>query len=147
MNKLFLTQRILCAKCIQHPRRQCRKFGWNWPRGSGGEDFYFVNIFLLFHNYLPLERAGPFIYSNLNSLNPRMHCAKFGWNWPWGSGEEDFFFRQCIFTISYLSPLGKERAYHLNKLESLSPKNTFAKFGWNWHSGSGEEDKIVKSLR
>ena len=26
---------------------------------------------------------------NLNPLHPRMLCAKFGWNWPSGSGEED----------------------------------------------------------
>ena len=37
----------------------------------------------------PLKRAGPFIWTNLNPLHPRMLCAKFGWNWPSGSGEED----------------------------------------------------------
>ena len=26
---------------------------------------------------------------HLNSLYPRMICAKFGWNWPSASGEED----------------------------------------------------------
>ena len=31
-----------------------------------------------------------FIWTNLNPLHPRMHCAKFGWNWPSGSGEEDY---------------------------------------------------------
>ena len=30
-----------------------------------------------------------FIWTNLNPLQPRMLCAKFGWNWPSGSGEED----------------------------------------------------------
>ena len=30
-----------------------------------------------------------FIWINLNPLHPRMLCAKFGWNWPSGSGEED----------------------------------------------------------
>ena len=33
--------------------------------------------------------AGPFIWTNLNPLHPRMLCAKFGWNMPGGSGEED----------------------------------------------------------
>ena len=33
--------------------------------------------------------AWPFIWTNLNPLHPRMFCAKFGWNWPSGSGEED----------------------------------------------------------
>ena len=31
-----------------------------------------------------------FIWTNLNLLHPRMSCAKFGWNWLNGSGEEDF---------------------------------------------------------
>ena len=30
-----------------------------------------------------------FIWTNLNPLHPRRLCAKFGWNWPSGSGEED----------------------------------------------------------
>ena len=34
--------------------------------------FNFVNVFLLFHNYLPLEKGGPFIWTNLNPLHPRM---------------------------------------------------------------------------
>ena len=31
----------------------------------------------------------PFIWRNLNPLHPRMHCAKFGWNWPSGYGEDE----------------------------------------------------------
>ena len=50
----------------------------------------FVNVFLLFRNYLPLEKGGPFICTKLNPHHPRMHCAKFGWNLTYGSGEEDF---------------------------------------------------------
>ena len=37
----------------------------------------------------PLKMAGPFIWTNLNPLHPRMLCAKFGWNWHSGSWEED----------------------------------------------------------
>ena len=43
---------------------------------------------------------GPIFWTNLNSLHPRILCAKFGWNWPSGSGEEDLQFRQCTFDIS-----------------------------------------------
>ena len=50
----------------------------------------FINVFLLFRNYLLLKKGGPFIWTNLNPLHPRMLCAKFGWNWPSGSGEKDF---------------------------------------------------------
>ena len=45
-----------------------------------------------------------FRWTNLNPLHPRMLCAKFGWNWPNGSGE-DFKCHQCVFSISLLSPL------------------------------------------
>ena len=84
-----------------HPRLLCAKFGWNWFSGSWGEDFYiFVNVFLLFQNYLPLEKSGgPSFEQTWVSLQSRMLCAKFGWNWSHGSWE-DFKFRQCIFVIS-----------------------------------------------
>ena len=73
-----------------HPRMLCAKFGWNWSSGSGEEDFLISSIyFSLFHNYLSLEKGGPFIWTNLNPLHPRILCAKFGWNWPSGFGEED----------------------------------------------------------
>ena len=65
--------------------------------------------FLLFRNYLPSEKGGPFIWKMLSPTHPGIHCAKFGWNWPSGSWEKDFKFRQSIFAISKLSPLGKGR--------------------------------------
>ena len=74
-----------------HPGMLCVKFGWSLPSGSGEEDFYISSIYfcyLVFCNYLPLEREGPFVWTNLNLLYPRMHCAKFGWNWPNGSRGE-----------------------------------------------------------
>ena len=43
-----------------------------------------------------------FIGTNLNALHPRMHCAKFGCNWPSGSGEEDVLISSmyfCYFVI------------------------------------------------
>ena len=47
----------------------------------------YVNVF---HNYeiiSPRKRAGPFIWTKLNSRQPMMHCARFVINWPRGSGE------------------------------------------------------------
>ena len=102
-----------------YPRMLCAKFSLNWLSGSGQEDFYVLSMY--FHYFViitPWKKARLFIWinlnplqpTNLNPLQPRMLSAKFGWNWPSGSGEEDFFlFRQCIFAISLLSPLGKER--------------------------------------
>ena len=73
-----------------HPRMLCAKFGWNWLSGSGEEDFLILSMY--FHYFIiifPWKRAGPFIWTNLNPIYPRMLCAKFGWNWPSVSGEED----------------------------------------------------------
>ena len=73
-----------------HPRMHWAKFGWNWPNGSGEEDFLFLPMY--YHYFViisPWKRTGPFIWTNLNPLHPRMFCAKFGWNRPSGSGEED----------------------------------------------------------
>ena len=108
---------------------------------------------MYFHNFVinsPWERAGPFIWTNLNSLHQRMLCAKFGWNWLSGSGEEDFLISSMFFfAISYICnylPLEKSGALHLNKLESLFPRMLCAKFGWNWPSGSREEDFLISSM-
>ena len=35
------------------------------------------------------KRACRFIWTNSNSPDPRIFCAKFNWNWLDGSGEED----------------------------------------------------------
>ena len=73
-----------------YPRMLCAKFGWNWSSGSGEEDFLISSIyFCYFVIFYPWKRAGPFIWTNLYALHPNMLCAKFGWNWPGGSGEED----------------------------------------------------------
>ena len=81
-----------------HPRMLCAKFGWNWLSGSREEDF---QISSMYFNYFviisPCKRAVPFIWTNLNPLHPRMLCAKFGWNWPSGSGEEDFLISSMYF--------------------------------------------------
>ena len=114
----------------------CVKFDWNWPSGSREEDFlnssmYFCNFVIL----TPWKRAEPFIWTNLNPLYPRMLCAKFGWNWPSGAGEDDFsnllmYFRNLVnnFVNVFLQfrnshPLEKGRALYLNKFESPSPKD------------------------
>ena len=53
-----------------------------------------------------------------------MLCAKSGWKWLSGSGEEDFWILSMFFALfHYFLPLEKGRALHLNKLESPSPKD------------------------
>ena len=63
--------------------------GLNWPSGSGEENFLIlVNVFLLFQYYLPFKESKALHLNILNPLHPMMLCARFGWNWPSGSGEE-----------------------------------------------------------
>ena len=78
-----------------------------------------VIIFSLFCNYLHWERAGPFIWTNLNPHHQRLLCAKFGWNWS--SGSFNFVNVFSLF-CNYLT-VEEGMALCLNKLESPSPKD------------------------
>ena len=83
---------------------------------------YFRNFVLI----SPWKRAWPFIWTSLLPLLPRMLCAKFGWNWPSGSG--DFLkFVNVFLQFRNYHPLEKGGALHLNKLESPSHKNALCK--------------------
>jgi hypothetical protein len=37
----------------------------------------------------PMKKTWPIIWTNLNSLHPRIICTKFDWIWPASSGEEN----------------------------------------------------------
>ena len=56
--------------------------------------------------------------------HPRMLCAKIGWNWLSGSGEEIFLISSMYFCYFCNNlPLEMGWVLHLNKLESPSPKD------------------------
>ena len=42
------------------------------------------------NHYFFMRTEWFFIWTNLNPLNPKMQCGRFGWNWSSGSWEEDF---------------------------------------------------------
>ena len=67
----------------------CAKSGRNWLTGSGEEDF--LNLSMYFHYFVinSIWKGGLSFVQNLNPLHQRILCAKFGCNWPTGSGEED----------------------------------------------------------
>jgi hypothetical protein len=75
--------------------------------------------FYIFVIISPLKRTWPFIWTNLNSLYPRIICIKNDWIRPAGSGEE--FFLNLLFR--YYLPLEIGYSLGLNKLESPSPKD------------------------
>ena len=59
---------------------------WFWRSRSKISSMYFCYFVI----NSPWKRAWPLIWKNLNPLNPRMLCAKYGWIWLSGSGREDF---------------------------------------------------------
>ena len=61
----------------------------------------------------PWKRVKPFVWTNLNPLHPRIHCAEFGWNWSSGSGVEYFSNLSMYFNYFVI----KGRAFHMNNLE------------------------------
>ena len=54
----------------------------------------------------PWKRMLPFIWTNLNSLHPKMLCANCCLNWPCGSGEKDEIVK-CSQTVRWTDD-GKE---------------------------------------
>ena len=131
-----------------HPRMLCAKFGWIWLSGSGEADFYILSMYGRFFVIIfPWKKLGPFIWTKLNPLHPGMLCAKFGWNWLSGSGEEDFLILSmyfCFFVI--ISPWKRSGPFILTNLNLLHPRMHIDKFGWNWSSDSGEEDFLISSM-
>ena len=98
---------------------------WFWRRRF----LKIVNVFSLFRNYFPLEKRRAIHLKNLNSLHLRMIYAKFGWNWPSGSREEDFLNLSmyfCNFVI--LSPWKKAELFIWINLSPLNPRMICGKF-------------------
>ena len=89
--------------------------------------------------------------SSLNKLNPihlRMLCAKFGWNWLSGSAEEHFLISSMYFRYFWIiSPWKRAGPFICTNLNPLCSRMYFAKFGWNWPSGSWEQVENRKSLQ
>ena len=105
-----------------YPRILCAKFGGNWLSGSG-EDFLISSMY--FHYFIiisPWKWAGPFIWTNLNPLYPRIIRAKLGWYWLSGSVEDDFLNFVNVFSLFYISPW-KWAGPFICKLESPSPND------------------------
>ena len=99
----------------------------------------------------PWKRAWPFIWTNLNNIPTTQ-----GWFTPSlveigpvhvVLEKKISNFRQCIFAVSEISPLGKGRIPSVERTWIPITQGCFVlgRKGWNLPSGSGE-DKNVKSL-
>ena len=104
--------------------------------------------FCYFKIISPLKRAGLFIWTNLNPLHPRMLSAKLV-----EIGlvvlEKTIFKISSIYFCYFLIISPWKRAWHFiwRNLNPLHQRMLYAKFSWNWPSGSWEEVENRKSLQ
>ena len=108
--------------------------------------FYFVNVFSPFRNYLPFDRGGALYWNKIESPHPRMLCAKFGWNWLSGSGEEDFLISSMYshyFIITCISPWKRAGPFIWTNLNRLHPRMVCDKVISNSLICCVEEDFLV----
>ena len=93
---------------------------WFWRRRF----FKFVNVFFLFHNYLPLEKGGVLHLNKFESPSPKDALCQV-----WLELAQLFWIRRFLKLLNVILlfcnylPLEKDRALHLNKLESPSSKD------------------------
>ena len=72
------------------------------------------------------KRAEVFIWTNLNPIHPRMHGAKFGWNWLSGTGEDDFKILSMYFHyFVIISPWKKGRGPSFEQTRILITQECF----------------------
>ena len=101
----------------------------------------FVNVFSLYCNYLPLEKDGALHlnkhkFPSLKDVLCQVWLKLAMWFWR----RRFWYFIDVFLLFHNYFPLEKETALHLYKLDSPSTKNALCQFGWNWPSGSREED-------
>ena len=93
------------------PKDALCKVWFNWPSGSGEEGFfYFINVFLLFGNYLPLEKDGA------------LHLYRLEFSSP-----TDALCQDWLRLV-----LEKDRTLYLTKLEFPSPKDALCQVWLKW---------------
>ena len=108
---------------------------WFWRRRF----LNFVNVFLLFRNYLPWEKGGPFLNKFVSGLIEVGSMVL----------ENKIFLIASLYFHYFLiiSPWNRVELFIWTNLNPFHPTMLCAKFVWNWSGGSGEEDENMKSLR
>ena len=118
-----------------YPTMFCDKLNWNWP--SGSRFFNFVDVFLLFCNYLPLQKG---VVLNLYKFEfplPKDELCQV-WlklaQWFWRGKFLNFVNVFSLFIV-IISPLEKGGALPWTNLNPLLPRMHCVKFNKNWPSG------------
>ena len=87
-----------------------------------------------------MEKGRALHLNKLESPSPKNYLCQVDWNWPSGSGEKDFLNLSMYFrNFVIISPWKRARLFIWANLNPLQPKMNYAKFGWNWLRGSGED--------
>ena len=104
---------------------------WFWIRRF----LNFINVFLLFHYYLPLEKGGALHLKKLESSSSKNALCQVWLKLACDSGEDFLKFVNVFLLFLNLLPLEKT----WTNMNPLHPIMLCAKFVWNWPCGSGEE--------
>jgi hypothetical protein len=121
---------ILTNLILYYVRRLSCKFQYFWASNYWEQKFLMTPPhFYIFVIISPLKRTWSLIWTNLNSLYPRIICTKFDWIWPADSGKDLFFKHQCIFTLLLLSPLGEGQFPSFEQTWIPSPRMIYGKSG------------------
>ena len=110
---------------------------------GGGKVIFFLRMYFRYFIIIsPWKRAWPFIRTNLNPIYSMMLCAKFGWNRPIGSGDEDLLVSSVYFLLfRYYLTLENGVAFIWT---NLNPELCHV---WLKLSGFGEEDENMKNIQ
>jgi hypothetical protein len=96
------------------------------------------SIFTFFVIISPLKRTWHFIWTNLNSLHPRIICTKFDWIWLAGSGKKDFkFFSVYFYSFANISSWRRDIPFIWTNLNSLHPRIISTELDWIWFAVEG----------
>ena len=86
----------------------------------------FVNVFSLFHNYLPFEKRGALHLNKLDSSIPNDDLCQVWLKLAKGFWRRNFFKFVNVFSQFYnYLPLERGGGLYLDKLEFPSPKDAF----------------------
>ena len=108
-----------------HPRILCAKFGRNWLGDSGEEDFLISSMY--FHHFViisPLKRKGPFIWTNWSPFTQGCFEPRLVQIGPVVLERRVLKVVNLFLLFPNYPPFEKGMALHLNKLESLPPRDT-----------------------
>ena len=114
-----------------HRRMLCVKFSWNWPSGSGDEDFKnFVNVFSLIRYYFPSEKGWALQLNKFEASSPKVALCQVWLKLAGGSGE-DFWISLMYRYFVIISPSKRARPFIWTNSSLHHPIMLWAKFGWN----------------